>query len=118
MIIVSLINCLGGTLRKVSNNRSSVPMWKKVWHLCFANSENGTKVVKLAEDFDISTTTLTPVSRNEKKQFLTFLIRVYAKSRYISGNPNYAKKFQMTRLEGFVTLTRQKWLRYITATNM
>jgi len=47
------------------------------------NSENGTKVTKLAKDFDIPTTTLTTVSKNEDKIIShIFLEYVYAKARW------------------------------------
>jgi len=77
--VVSLINSLCGAVRKLSNKRSSrpIPLLKKHDIVVSLNSENGSKVAKLAKDFDTPTTTLTTISKHMKtKKFMTFLIRV------------------------------------------
>ena len=57
--VVSLIDSLGGPVRKLSNKRSSIPLWKKNDIVVSFNDENGIEVPKLARDFDIPKTTLT-----------------------------------------------------------
>ena len=59
--VASLINSLGNAVRKLSNKRSSIPLWKKCDIVVSGSSENGTKVTKLAKDFNITTMMLTTV---------------------------------------------------------
>jgi len=51
--VVSLIDCLGGAVRKLSYKRSGIALWKKYDIVVLFNSENGVKVAELARDFDI-----------------------------------------------------------------
>ena len=57
--VVSFIDSLGEAVRKLSDKRSSIPLWKKYDIVVSFNMENGTEVAKLARDFDILRTTLT-----------------------------------------------------------
>jgi len=49
--VVSVIDSLDGAVRKLSNKRSSIPLWKKYHIVISFNSENGTKVATLAKRF-------------------------------------------------------------------
>jgi len=49
------------------SKKSNIPLWKKYDIVVSFNSENGTKVAKIARDFNIPTTTLTTVLKNKDK---------------------------------------------------
>jgi len=71
-----LIDNLGGAVRKLTNVVSF-------------HSENGTKVAKLAKDFDIPTTTLTAAWTNKDKIISHFFLSEYARKHCtVSGNSN------------------------------
>jgi len=96
--VVSLINSLGGAVRKLSNIRSNIPLCEKYGIVVLLNSENGTKVAKLAKDFDIYTKTLTKFTKKRQNNFSFFLTRAHAKTRYISCNPNQRTLLSLARL--------------------
>jgi len=50
--VVILIDSLGGAVRKLLNKISSIPIMDIVRHRCRPILKNGTKVAKLARDFE------------------------------------------------------------------
>jgi len=71
--VVTLIDSLGEAVRKLPNNRSIIPLWKKHDIVILLNSEYGTKVENLVRNFDISTATLTAVTKNQDEIVSYFL---------------------------------------------
>jgi len=51
--IVSLIISFGGAVHKLSNKRTNTPLWKQYDTVVLFSGENGTKVIKPAQDFNI-----------------------------------------------------------------
>jgi len=73
--VVSLIDSLGGVVRKLSNKRRNIPLDGKKYDIVVSlNSDMRTNVEKLAKDFDIPTTTLTTVSQNKNKIISPFFV--------------------------------------------
>jgi len=69
--------------------RSSIPLRKNCDIIVSFNNENGTKVEKLARDFDIPRTTLTTTLKNKEKAIFQFFLSEYARKHdTVSGNPN------------------------------
>ena len=87
--MVSLIVSLNGEVHKLSNKRSSTPLWQKYDIVVPLNSENVTKVAKVAKNFDILTMTLTTVLKNKEKIIYEFFLSGYGRNHdTVSGNPN------------------------------
>jgi len=63
----SQFDSFGGAVRKLWNKRSSIPLCQKYDIVALFNSENGTKVAKLARDFNIPTTTLTTILKDNDR---------------------------------------------------
>jgi len=82
---VSLIAYLIGAARNMSSKRSSSPLWERHDIVASFNTENGTKVAKLAGDFDIPTTTLTTILKNKDKIICTY--EAGRSNERVSGNP-------------------------------
>jgi len=98
-IVVNLINSLGGAARKLSNKRSSIPLWEKYDIVVWFNSENGTKVAKPARDSDISLTTLPTASKNKDKTIFDFFLSAYTrKHQRVSSNTNQRTFLTLARL--------------------
>jgi len=83
------MDSLGGAVRKLSNKRSSISLWKKYYNVVSFNCETCAKVAKLARDFDI------PKNDNDynfekdrKNNFRLFLSEYTRKHDTVSGNPN------------------------------
>jgi len=94
-----LIDSLDGAAGKLSNKRSSNPLWKEYDIIVSLNSENRTKVPKLAKYFDIPTTTLTTDSKNKDKIISHFFLSEHTRKHdTVSSNPNQRTLLTLARL--------------------
>lgn len=87
--VVSSIDSLRGAVHKLSNNTSSIPLWKRYDIAVSLNSENDTDMAILVKDFDTPATTLITVSQNKDILPSHFFFSEHTPNHHIvSGNPN------------------------------